>query len=358
MKKLKFIIFAFLFIATVSAVVFVMYYNNGIKAVDINSKEEIEVIIPQGTTSNGAIKILNDKGLIKCELCAKIYLKINKVGDFKASTYKLSKSMDLKEIILILEKGNSFNANEIKITFIEGLTIKKYADIISKNTNNTIDDVLNLIKDEKYLDELIKKYWFITDDIKNPKIYYSLEGYLFPDTYIFRNKDVSVKEIFEKMLNQTEAKLSKYKDELIKNKVNMHQLLTLASIVEQEGSNLTNKKGIARVFLNRIDKNMSLGSDVTTYYGLKLDLKDHGIVTKEQYNTPNDYNTRATSKLGLPIGPICFPSMDALEASINPEGNDYLYFIADKNRKIYFHYTLTEQNAKIEKLRKEGLWLY
>lgn len=352
MKKLIYVLIAFVIVSTVAAVVFTMSYDNAIKAVDINNTEEIEVIIPPGSTSNQIITILDKKGLINGELYFKIYLKLNKVDNFKAGTYILSKNMDLKEIIAILEKGNSYNPDQIKIAFIEGLTIKKYAEVIEKNTNNKASDVLELLTDEKYLNELISKYWFITDDIKNPRIYYSLEGYLFPDTYIFKNKDVTVKEIFDKMLKQTENKLSKYKKEITSGKQSVHEILTLASIIELEGSNAENKKIISGVFHNRLKVNMMLGSDVTTFYGQRIEMKDHKIAN---YGVKDDYNTRVMT--GYPASPICSPSMAAIEASINPTETKYYYFVADKNKKIYFAETYNKHLEIISDLKAKGLWL-
>lgn len=111
------------------------------------------------------------------------------------------------------------------------------AKLIKENTSNSEDDVYKKLKDEKYLNSIIEKYWFLTDDIKNSKIYYSLEGYLFPDTYRFNSKDVTVEEIFNKMLDQMEKELNKYKKQIENSKYSVHELITLASITQSEGYN-------------------------------------------------------------------------------------------------------------------------
>ena len=87
--------------------------------------------------------------------------------------------------------------------------VRKIATVISEKTNNTYDDVLNTLKDVAYINELINTYWFLTDDILNSKIYYPLEGYLFPETYQV-SKTNTVKEIFKIMLDQTDIRLTKY----------------------------------------------------------------------------------------------------------------------------------------------------
>ena len=81
----------------------------------------------------------------------KIFVKLNKVNDLKASTYELDKNMSLKEIIEVLEEGNSYNPDQITITFNEGLNIRKIARVIEENTNNSYDDVINLMDDDSYI---------------------------------------------------------------------------------------------------------------------------------------------------------------------------------------------------------------
>ena len=96
--------------------------------------------------------------------------------NLKSGIYNLSPSMGVKEIVSILEKGSSINPDEIAITFKEGYNIRKIALEIEDKTNNSYDDVLKVMEDDDYIDELISQYWFLTDDIKNTSIYYPLEG--------------------------------------------------------------------------------------------------------------------------------------------------------------------------------------
>ena len=89
----------------------------------------------------------------------------------KASTYSLNETMTLPQIVEILTKGNSYNPDSIRITFKEGKNIRYIANVIAENTNNSYDSVIEKVNDEKYIDTLINKYWFLTNDIKNSKIY-------------------------------------------------------------------------------------------------------------------------------------------------------------------------------------------
>lgn len=328
-------------------------YNINIKAVDKNDDSKIEVIIPQGTSKKEVGNILEENGLIRSSNFFSIYIKLFDTKDFKASTYYLSKNMDLKEIISVLENGNSYNPNQIAITFKEGINIRKLATLIQDNTNNSYDDVISTLNDDKYLDELIEKYWFITDNIKNDKLYYSLEGYLFPDTYYFSSKNVTVKEILEKMLDKMGSVLAEYKDKIKNSDLNVHEILTLASIIEKEGKTKDFGK-ISSVFYNRLKLNMSLGSCATAYYGMGMDFDEVGIATSEMMSNVNDYNTYILKS--LPIGPISLPGMSAIVAAITPEESDNLYFLSDNEGVTYFFKTLQEQIAKKNELIQSGKW--
>ena len=246
------------------------------------SNEEIleTVVIEPGSISSIATSLKKEK-FIRSELAFKLYVKLTGRSNLKAGTYSLSKDMGLIEIIDYLEKGNNFNDKEIQILFKEGLNMRKITKVIVDNTNNTEDMVYDLLNDREYLNRLIDEYWFISDDILNSNIYYSLEGYLFPSTYSFSSKDVSVRNIFKTMLDEMEKQLNSYKENINNSDKNFHELLTLASIVELEGVSLEDRKGIASVLYNRLDKKMSLGCDVTTYYGAKVDMSERDLYAYE-----------------------------------------------------------------------------
>ena len=330
-------------------------YNYNLKPVDKKDSAKIEVVIPNGSSTKSIGKILKEKDLIKSPNFFYIYCHIYKINNLKATTYTLSKNMSLKEIVDTLVKGNNYNPDEITITFQEGINMRRLANIIEKNTNHKATEIMTLLKDDDYLDELIKKYWFITDDIKNKNIYYSLEGYLYPNTYKFKNKDVDIKTIFQAMLDEMNSVLKKYKSTISSNKYSMHQLLTLASIVEQEGGS-EYRTEIASVIFNRLNNNIQIGSDATTYYAARVEMNERDLRTDE-INDVNAYNTRPATMAGkLPVGPISNVSESSVKAVLYPAETDNYYFVADKYGKVYFTKTYKEHLAKIEQLKSEGAW--
>lgn len=346
------VIFGVIFIVSMCAI-----FNLKIAKVSNDTKIK-EIIVEKGDTYMSIAKKLKGENLIKSEFYFKLYVKLTSPSKLEMGKYELSENMGVKKIISILEEGSNYNPDTISITFKEGLNIRQITKLIVENTNNNEEDVYSLLNNQDYLDELISNYWFITDEIKNQNIYYSLEGYLFPDTYAF-TKNMSIKDIFKKMLDNMEIKLEPYKNDIQKSKYSVHEILTLASIVELEGSNSSDRKGVAGVFYNRLENNWSLGSDMTTYYAIKVDDYAGYELWQKELDDRNSYNTRVTdgSMNGkLPVSAICNPGIESIEAAINPTEHDYFYFVADKNKKTYFQSTSAEFSKQIKELKEQGLW--
>ncbi len=330
-------------------------YKINISPVSKNSELK-EIKIESGETYLTISSKLKQNNLIKSEFFYKLYVKLMNPKSLEKGKYLLSEDMGVEKIIKTLENGSDANIDAISITFVEGKNMHYIAKLISENTNNTEDDVYNLLNDSNYLDYLISKYWFLTDEIKDNRIYYSLEGYLFPDTYQFKSKDVTVKEIFETLLDEMDTKLTPYKTDIQNSNYTVHQILTLASIVELEGVNVSDRFDVSGVFYNRLNSGWSLGSDVTTYYASKVDMNERDLY-KSELDECNNYNTRNSCMSGkLPVSPICNPGIESIKAAINPNQHNYYFFVADKNKKTYFTKTNAEHLQMIASLQSQGLW--
>ncbi len=334
-----------------------IYYKTSLESFSSSEHakdEKVTVIVEKGTTSKAVIDLLYDSNLIKDKYVGYVYLKLNKNIILQAGVYELNRGMSLPEILEYISGGNVID-DSISVTFIEGKRLTTYAKQISQVFGYSEEEIINKLSDKEYLESLIEKYWFLTDDILNDKLYYALEGYLYPNTYQFK-KDATIDEIVSKMLDTTGSILSIYKSEIETKNINIHDVLTMASIVELEGANSNDRKGVAGVFYNRLDSGWSLGSDVTTYYASKVEMSERDLYQYE-IDDVNDYNTRAVAMAGkLPVGPICSPSKDSIISSLEPEEHDYYFFVADKNKKTYFTKTNAEHQDIINKLKSEGLW--
>ena len=354
MKRFRNVALIIVALVFVTVLILGIKFRINMKPVDSKDNTPIEVVIPQDSSVKQIGNILKEKDLIRSSTFFNIYVKLFHVNNMKATTYYLSKSMSFKEIIETLEKGNSYNPNQISIQFKEGYNMREIATAIDKNTDNTFDQVIELSNNNEFIDEMIEKYWFIDESIKNDKVYYKLEGYLFPDTYFFNNKSVSVKEIFIKMLDQMDKVLSKYKDDITKKNLKVRDVLIMASILEKEGKK-NDFNEIASVFYNRIEKGMLFQSCATAIYGVKKEFSGLSTraITSDIMQDNNPFNTYIVK---VPVGPIAAAGEDAIKASINPSVGDNLYFLSDNQGKTYFFKTYQEHQQKQRELMQKGLW--
>ena len=331
------------------------YYLN-IRPVNKEQFEAKTLKIEIGTTNEEIASILEENNIIRNKLAFRIYIKLNKITGFQAGTYIIDKPYELNDIASLLKTGKIYSDETINITFVEGKNMRYIAKIIAQNTENTEEEVYAVLKDKEYIKSLIDDYWFITEEINNSNIYYSLEGYLFPDTYQFESTKVDIKTIFKTMLDKMSTVLDGYKENIDNNKYTVHQILSLASMIELEAKNAEDRAEVSGVFYNRLNKNMSLGSDVTTYYAYKVDMGERDLYMSE-INGYNPYNTRGPKMEGkIPVGPISSVGCTSIEAAINPKTTDALYFVADKYGKVYFGKNNAEHEANIQNLKKQGLW--
>ena len=352
---LKIIFILLLLIIIIGGISIFAWYELSLKPVEAGNSQSIIIDIVPGEGTEGIASALKENNLIKDDLVFKIYCKLNEVNNMQAGTYELNKNMSVEEIVKKFQAGDVV-IKEINVTFQEGKNMRDIAKIISENTNNSYEDVMKVFEDKEYAKGLIEEYWFLTDEILDNNIYYPLEGYLYPDTYTFESVDVSIDDIIKIMLDQTDKVLSEYQIEIKSKGYTVHQFLSLASVVENEGISTEDRKGIAKVFLNRIERGMALQSDVTTYYAFKVNMGDRDL-TQSELNTANPYNTRGPNMEGkIPVGPISNVSESAIEATLNPSDTDAIFFVADKNGKIYFSNTNEEHEQIINELKSQGLW--
>ena len=179
-----------------------------------------------------------------------------------------------------------------------------------------------------------------------------LEGYLFPDTY-FLEKDDSLDDIARVLLDRFDVMYKENKKAFDQSDLSIHQIISLASVVQFEASEPGDMAKIAGVFYNRLDQGMKLQSSVTVCYALYDDFNDpKDCETNPEVDSP--YNTYLHE--GLPIGPILNPGDEAIKAVLNPEKTDYLFFAADIYNKVdgKVHYTKTYEEH-LEECEKLGL---
>ncbi|MBR6563976.1 MAG: endolytic transglycosylase MltG [Clostridia bacterium] len=346
-----------IFVVAIALAFTIIYVGADYMGIGFGRGEEVTIEIPQGTPTAKIAEILQDSGAVKVPFAFRVYAKLKKVDNqFKYGVYNFSTEAGYDSIAeMLITQGAK--AQSVSVTIPEGTGINDYtknvngekvvvpgiATLLEKAGVCTKDDFLNALDNIELEGELLS----CTDP---DRTYHTLEGYLFPETYDFYNYDSKecAKLAVKKMIAESEKRIT---DNMYKKAkdigYNMNQILTMASIIQMEaGTDADALPKIAAVFYNRLNSKdfSTLGSSPTCFYGDSFK-RDDG-----RYNT-------YTAK-GLPPGPLCSPSIDAINAALNPDSNEYYYFVTDAKGKFYFHKTLQEQNQTINKLKQDKNWIY
>ncbi len=305
----------------------------------------VEFSVARGQAYSTIAPILKEEKVIKSEIIFKAYVRLYNPKPLQACTYQIDRSWKIYDIVEELEKGCNFSDETISVTIPEGRTLLQTAEIISNKINSTKEEIIEVWTSDTFLDEVIEKYDYISDDIKNPRIKYPLEGYLFPSTYELLNEDVTPKYVAFKMLDQMKLVYDKNKDLIEETDFSFHEVLTFASIVEYEGILDEDRPIIAGVFYNRLEKNWRLESCATLGYAIDNWKSQY---TFDDMAVDHPYNTYLYG--GLPPGPGGSPSEKSIEAVLKPTETNYMFFLANvcdsTDNKTYFSETLAEHNAK------------
>ncbi len=251
----------------------------------------------------------------------------------KSGEYELPRTMNLFEIYGVLASGKSFQR---RLTFPEGIQFKEMLALLHQApslehalVNQTPEEILHRLQQE------ISPLPF-------------LEGMFFPDTYFYHYgmSDIDVLKSAHHLMQQHSQIAWESKDASLPYK-NIYELLTMASIVEKETGHASERKQVASVFTNRLQKNMRLQADPTVIYGVGDAFG--GDITKKHLKTDTPYNTY--TRRGLPPTPIAMPGRASLEAAAQPAKTDFIYFVADEEGGHYFSKTLDEHNKAVQRYR-------
>ena len=320
------------------------YYKTNLKPVNSAANSIIYVIEP-GDTIKTLGKRLEKDGLIRNANVFELAARINNKTALASGAYEISAAMTTGEILTVLTNSKNAIHDTIVVTLREGWWAKDIAKAISEKCNISSDALLNLWHDPEFINSLSNDYWFISSDIieEGERVY--LEGYLYPDTYEFY-RDSSAEEITRRLLNRFGELVEPLRPAIEANKMSLDEIVTLASIVQFESGNYQDMPIIAGVFMNRLNQGMKLQSSVTICYTIYnyTDSRECELAKNREIKSP--YNTYMYN--GLPLGPILNPTIKAIEAVINYQKTDYMYFIG-KDGITYYAKTLAEHEANIDK---------
>ncbi len=320
------------------------------------------VDIEMGSSTVAIAEKLEEVGAVKCPLVFRLYSKLkgydsqykyglyafnNEAGYDQLADMLMTEGAVAQTITVTIPEGTGIN-DFIKDVNGEDVTVPGIATILEKAGVCTRSDFISALSKVQFDSKLLK-------GANVGKTYYSLEGYLFPETYNFYSYDSAECAVLavKRMISEAEKRIT---DDMYARAeeigYTMNEILTMASIIQMEsGGNsaeiAAEMPNVAAVFYNRLksDKFSTLGSSPTCYYGRSF-RQDDG-----RYDT---YKVE-----GLPPGPLCSPSIDAIKAALYPAQNSpYYYFVTDAQGKFYYHKTSSEQDATINRLQRENNWIY
>lgn len=291
------------------------------------------VSIPRGASLREITRILAKNGLMPNK--AVFYLLVTFSADannLKAGTYCLSSAMSLEKIHQALRSGTPTG---VKVTIPEGWTVEQIAQCLTaRGLVTTKEEITNLCQNQAFVASL-------------GLLISSLEGYLFPDTYFFSGEEPPELLIKKMVTNFRQKMAAVHSSQQGFGEYSLHQILTLASIIEREAKLDEEKPLIASVYYNRLKLGKRLESCATVHYALNNWTKPLSTIDLQ---TASPYNTYR--RKGLPPGPICSPGLGAIKAALEPAESDFLYFCYRGDGRHAFACTLEEHNDNIKKYLK------
>jgi UPF0755 protein len=308
-----------------------LYVGNALSPMEASDVEK-RFVVPSGISSGRIASILEDQGLIQNGTIFSYYLKYKKEGaGFKAGEYAMSPGITADRIIEMLNNGEIIIPETFTFTIPEGLTITEIADVLGKSGHIDRAKFLELVNNPSLLkpsDGMIIPP-FIEQIPEKDGMKFRLEGYLFPETYEIRIESTT-DDVVIRLLQQLSKKLSTlpedWTDQLEKNGVSFHELMTIASLVEREVVLDEERAVVAGIIYNRLEKKMALQIDATVQYALDKH-KERLLIEDTKKESP--YNTYMNT--GLPPGPIASPSINAIKAALYPEETKFLYYVTKKD---------------------------
>lgn len=318
-------------------------------------QQPTQFVVAPGSSARSISQNLADRGLITDATLFEAFVRVNGLsGQLEAGTFQLSPHMTIPQIAYALTDAR---AAEIAVRVREGWRFEQTADYLSQNTpldgaeyrQRATQGVLTGLDASTYAEFLDARPAGAT-----------FEGYLAPDTYRLPAEDADVLDLLKSQLDAfrdrvmplwREAQAAGNMD------LTLHEVLTLASIVEREAVIDDERPTIAGVYLNRLARGMRLEADPTVQYAMGYQA-DSGLWWKapvylEEYDrVQSPYNTYKVN--GLPPGPIAAPGLASIAAALNPDSHDYLFFMAkgDGSGRHNFARTFEEHLKNVEAYRK------
>jgi UPF0755 protein len=325
------------FIAAIAAVLVAggfIWVHRALAPVDAEDGEAslLRFNVESGATMGQVANALEEVGLIRDARVARWFARFEDLSSkLKVGEYELSRTHSTREILEMLAMGR---VQTHSVVIPEGLRAVEIADRLDEAGLADHDAFLEIVMDPTAASER---------GIEAA----SLEGYLFPDTYRFA-RGLPAASVVDAMVDEFKAVYRELEPQVANQDLSMHELVTLASIVEKETGAPDERPLIAAVFLNRLKRRMRLETDPTVIYGVE-DF-DGNLRKVHLLDESNPYNTYKIP--GLPPGPIASPGRDALEAVLEPADSPYLFFVSRNDGTHVFSKSYAEHERAVDRFQR------
>ncbi len=300
-----------------------------------SGREATTLLIRSGQSFSATTDQLAGSGVVRSPLKFRVLARLTGADRrLKAGEYDLSAAMTPREVLALLERGW---VKLHRLTIPEGLTLRQIAEAVETSGLGTAQEIIALAGDPA----VARRFGLAAE---------SLEGYLFPDTYLFARgttAEAIVAALHERFRAVFTPEWSQRAAEL---GLSVHETVTLASIIEKETGAAAERPLISSVFHNRLRKGMRLETDPTVIYGIE---NFDGNLTRRHLATPTPYNTYLIR--GLPPGPIANPGRESLHAALFPADTPYLFFVSRNDGTHVFSVHLEDHHRAVQTYQRRPL---
>ena len=337
------------------------WVKSSLEPINTEATKTIQVEIPEGSSTKEIANILFEKDLIKNATVFNYYSKIKSYNNYQSGFYNLSQSMSVDDLAKALQESGTPTAQEEpagKVLIVEGYTLTQIANSVTLNAKTddktdktpfTSEEFLATVTNQEFIDRMVATYpnLFASLPAADSGVIYRLEGYLFPAVYDYYD-DATIEDLVEQMISTTDARLQPYYEAIANKNLTVNEVLTLASLVEKEGSTDEDRRNIASVFFNRLNAEMPLQSNIAILYAQGKLGEETTLAEDTNIDTSIESPYNIYWRAGLMPGPVDSPSLSAIEAVLNANATDYYYFVADVTTgTVYFANTIEEHDQNV-----------
>lgn len=337
------------------------WVKSSLEPVNTEATKTFQVEIPEGSSTKEIANILFENDLIKNATVFNYYSKIKSYNNYQSGFYNLSQSMSVDDLAKALQESGTPTAQEEpagKVLIVEGYTLTQIANSVTLNAKTddktdktpfTSEEFLATVTNQEFIDRMVATYpnLFASLPAADSGVIYRLEGYLFPAVYDYYD-DTTIEDLVEQMISTTDARLQPYYEAIANKNLTVNEVLTLASLVEKEGSTDEDRRNIASVFFNRLNTEMPLQSNIAILYAQGKLGEETTLAEDTNIDTSIESPYNIYWRAGLMPGPVDSPSLSAIEAVLNANATDYYYFVADVTTgTVYFANTIEEHDQNV-----------